>query len=129
MKLGLTTEARSKAETLCPFKIFLAKALGRKIYIGNEQREGFIEPTPFYLFWCRHCDHWAKDYPHGYPERRHLYCSYCDVRHNFVPLWARCKKRLENSLVVFIVLFLYFGVLGLISWCNKRLKGEYINLD
>lgn len=151
MKLGLAIEARSQAETLRPFKIFLAKFWGRKIYIGHEQKEGFTAPTPFYLFWCHHCDHWAKDYPHGYPERRHLYCSYCNVRYNFVPWWlpwAKCWqtskilwkyfwerfkseltkrwRRLVELFLVVVVLFLYFSLSIGLYIHGKITKTEHI---
>lgn len=108
MKLDLAIEARSQAETLRPFKIFLAKVLGRKIYIGHEQREGFSTPIPFYLFWCHDCKHWAKDYPHGYPKRRHLYCSYCNIKHDFIPWWIYYVECWQTQKILWKYFWGYF---------------------
>lgn len=61
---------------------------GKKIYLGHEQREGWTDKLPFYLFWCEDCEHFAKDYPHGYIENQSLICSHCGLRHDFTPWWV-----------------------------------------
>lgn len=60
---------------------------GKKHYLGDESREGWPGKSPFYLFWCRRCGHFAKDYPNGLSPGRALLCSYCDVSYNFDPWW------------------------------------------
>ena len=70
------------------FRKFRMQGLGKKLYIGHEQREGWSGRLPFYLFFCGECEHFAKDYPHGFIERQYLICSFCGVRHSFVPWWV-----------------------------------------
>lgn len=70
------------------WKQLFAAAFGKCWFLGNEQRPGFTAAIPFYLFQCKRCGHCAKDYPHGYIERRYLLCSYCEERRDFVPFWV-----------------------------------------
>lgn len=55
--------------------------------LGYEQKEGFTAPLPFFLFFCEHCEHESKDYPHGFNQSQYLSCSNCGARHDFVPWW------------------------------------------
>ena len=81
----LAREAQKAVERISLWQEFKANILGRKIYLGHETREGQSDKLPFYLFWCDACDHYAKDYPHGYIDGcKYLICSYCEVRHYFV---------------------------------------------
>ena len=87
--IQLVNEAREAAQILSPFKTFLAKRFGKKIYLcheGPEKHEGWTGQLPFYLFWCSVCEHWAKNYPNGFPERQRLHCSNCNARYSFVQL-------------------------------------------
>ena len=89
MNIQLVNEAREAAEKLSAWKIFLAKRFGKKLYLcheGPEKHEYWTGQLPFYLFWCHKCEHWAKNYPNGFPEKQRLHCSSCDARYSFVQL-------------------------------------------
>ena len=87
MDLELAKEVRDIAKEISGCKKFLMQTLGRKMYVGHEKRENWAGKLPFYIFWCSECEHFAKDYPHGHLERQYLICSFCAVRHDFVPWW------------------------------------------
>jgi len=92
--MQLVIEAREVAKKLTPVQVFLAKYFGKKIYLcheGPEKHEGWTGSLPFYLFWCSGCEHWAKDYPGGFPEERRLCCSNCSARYSFIQLRTRLK--------------------------------------
>lgn len=61
---------------------------GKKHYVAHETREGWNGELPFYLFLCKKCGHYAKDYPHGFIHRQYLLCSHCKWYHDFVPWWV-----------------------------------------
>lgn len=88
MNIAFVMEARQALEKTSSFQKFLMKCRGEKIYLGDEQREGWTGKLPFYLFWCGRCEKYAKDYPHGYIERQYLICSHCGEIYNFVPWWV-----------------------------------------
>ena len=100
MNIALAQEARRALETTSEFQKFRMKDRGKKIYIGDEQREGWSGKLPFYLFWCSACSHYAKDYPHGHIERRYLICSFCDCKHDFVPWWVPWRMLYETIRLV-----------------------------
>lgn len=81
-------EAAEALTTTTSFQQFLMKK-GKKLYLGDEQREGWSGPIPLYLFLCEACGQHAKDYPHGFIRQQYLSCSHCGERHDFVPLWAK----------------------------------------
>jgi len=70
----------------------LMRVFGKKINLGEEKREEWTGAILFYLFYCKYCGHYVKDYPHGHLERRYLICSACEVKHNFVPWWVGWAK-------------------------------------
>ncbi|MDP3999749.1 MAG: hypothetical protein Q8P76_04160 [bacterium] len=74
-------EARTLAEQRSESEIFRMQKRRAKILLGNEQPEGFTAPTSFYLFWCHYCEHWAKDYPHGFESSQRLNCHFCGESH------------------------------------------------
>lgn len=43
-----------------------ARKAGKPIYLAHEQRPGWSEPLPLYLWWCRECRVFAVSHPHGY---------------------------------------------------------------
>jgi hypothetical protein len=88
MQHDLDREAQKAAEALTLWQKTVMQERGIKVYLGHEQREGWSGKLPFYLFCCEACGSWAKDYPHGYIERRYLNCSSCKAYHSFVPWWA-----------------------------------------
>jgi hypothetical protein len=76
--------------------------VGKKLAVGAEQRLGWNDNLPFYLFKCenKNCNIIAKDYPHGFIERQHLNCSACGTYHDFTPwwvLWAQLRAMLRIS--------------------------------
>jgi hypothetical protein len=80
-----SAEADEAFARTTPLQRLLMEDWGKKIYLGHEQREGWIGSLPFYLFYCAACKHHAKDYPHGYAKDRYLWCSHCGMYHRFVP--------------------------------------------
>ncbi|HSE34699.1 MAG TPA: hypothetical protein VLB83_01120 [Candidatus Paceibacterota bacterium] len=64
------------------------RTTGWKLRLRKEQRQGWSGSLPFYFFWCPECEHFAKDYPHGFIARQYLTCSHCGIHHEFVPIWA-----------------------------------------
>lgn len=74
-------EARTLASRRSRSEIIRMQKWGAKILLGNEQPEGFTAPTPFYLFWCHYCEHWAKDYQHGFESNQRLTCNFCGEPH------------------------------------------------
>lgn len=92
-------EARQLAETRTEQERYLMQKRGKKIYVGHEgpeKHEGWSGSLPFYLFWCEECEHWCKDYPHGYEERQYLRCHFCDARFDFVHWTTRLKMAWET---------------------------------
>jgi hypothetical protein len=81
-------EAAEALATTTFFQRYVMEKWGKKLYLGDEHRQGWEGAAPFFLFWCDVCEHHAKDYPHGEVENRHLLCSHCGARHDFVPWWA-----------------------------------------
>lgn len=69
---------------------------GAKIRLPKEQRQGWTEKLPFYLFWCAECKEFTKDYPHGHIERQYLTCSHCNAYYSFVPWWAQFAAFLQR---------------------------------
>jgi hypothetical protein len=104
MQHDLDEEAQKAACALTLWQKAVVQAQGVKLYLGHEQREGWSGKLPFYLFHCETCGNWAKDYPHGYVEERHLNCSYCGMYHEFVPLrtrlvvwWRNISSRFDKA--------------------------------
>ena len=81
-------EAQRAWRELPKWKRSAIKAFGIRYKLGQEQKEGFTAPLPFFLFFCERCGHESKDYPHGHIDRQYLLCSNCDITHNFVPYWV-----------------------------------------
>ncbi|HEY9585376.1 MAG TPA: hypothetical protein VJJ02_02175 [Candidatus Paceibacterota bacterium] len=88
MNPAYAREAKEALLKMTPRERCLMQEYGRKIYLGHERREGWNGELPFYLFWCGHCEHFAKGYPNGHLEHRYLICSECGEHHDFVPWWA-----------------------------------------
>lgn len=87
-------EARRLAETRTERERYLMQKCGKKIYLGHEgpdKHEGWTGELPFYLYWCQHCEHWAKDYPHGFEDRQRLACPNCQARESFVSFKTKLK--------------------------------------
>lgn len=84
MNFVAVREAQNKAAGLSRFQRWRMR-LGKKIPIGKETREGWPGYLMFHLFWCLNCGHYAKDYPHGFIQKRYLTCSFCGIQHDFVP--------------------------------------------
>lgn len=59
------------------WKLALA-ILGMKISMGMETRPGWSGYLEFFIFWCRSCQTFTKDYAHSFPETRYLTCQHCD---------------------------------------------------
>jgi len=94
VNIKLIIEAREAVKKRNGLEIFLMKTFGKKIYLcheGPEKHETWTGSLPLYLFWCRECEHWAKDYPHGFIEKRCLHCSNCNYRHSFIPLKVQLR--------------------------------------
>ena len=87
MNIAYTIEAQKVLKTMSWIQKYRMQR-GKKIYLGHEQRKDWTGKLPFYLFWCEDCEHFAKDYPHGYPENQSLICSHCGARHDFTPWWV-----------------------------------------
>ena len=88
MNTVFAAEANDALAKATPREKRLMEQNGKKLYIGHEQREGWSGALPFYLFFCKDCGRYAKDYPHGYLDLRYLLCSHCRAHHDFVPWWA-----------------------------------------
>ena len=88
MNIVFAREAQEAIKKMSRWQKFQMQYRGKKICLGQEKRDGWTGELPFYLFWCRGCEHYAKDYPHGYIERQYLNCSYCGTGHDFVPWWV-----------------------------------------
>ncbi|MBI2109188.1 MAG: hypothetical protein HYT93_03365 [Parcubacteria group bacterium] len=103
MNIQLVNEAREAAEALEQsvlgrMKLYFAKNFGKKIFLcyeGPEKHEHWTGENPFYLFWCHVCEHWAKNYPNGFPEKQRLHCSNCDTRYSFIQLHTRFQMLRE----------------------------------
>jgi hypothetical protein len=52
--------------TLSFWERFKVMYLMKALKVNEEQREGFLKPLPFYIFYCWYCDNFSYDYPHGY---------------------------------------------------------------
>ncbi|MDP3963830.1 MAG: hypothetical protein Q8Q39_05030 [bacterium] len=94
---AFTNEARIAAEKLSEPERIRARRFGKKILLGKEQRRDWLAPIAVYLFWCRNCERWAKDYPHGYSHRQYLNCSYCGFYHPFVPWRVQWRMAWEYA--------------------------------
>lgn len=88
MNYAFAREANQALSKMTPWQKFKMRYRGKKIYLGHEKRENWSGFLPFYLFWCEDCQHYAKDYPHGFIERQYLTCSHCGIHHHFVPWWV-----------------------------------------
>lgn len=66
------------------------KAWGKKFFIGRETRPGWRGFLPCYLFWCKRCEHWVKDYLHGHEG--YLVCPNCKQHHEFITLRVLLEK-------------------------------------
>ena len=104
------SEARRAWNKLSNFKKFLLREFGVKFCLGEEQRENFTGYLPFYLFWCDECESPAKDYPHGYPERRYLNCPNCRSYHTFISFGTKCSVWAANLLLLVAVPFMMLGI-------------------
>ncbi len=89
MNFVFAREAQEAVKKISWRQKFRTRFLGKKIYMGDEQRDGWNGKLPFYLFYCSNCEHFAKDYPHGFTEYQYLNCSYCETRYDFVPWWIQ----------------------------------------
>lgn len=58
---------------------------GQAIYLGEETKEKWTGYLPFYLFLCKGCGRYAKDYPHGWPNNQRLCCPFCETTYDFKP--------------------------------------------
>ncbi|OGN08093.1 MAG: hypothetical protein A2750_01425 [Candidatus Yanofskybacteria bacterium RIFCSPHIGHO2_01_FULL_45_42] len=87
MNVTYAAEAQAAVKTMSGWQK-LQMRRGKKVYLGHEQREGWTEKLPFYLFWCEDCKYFAKDYTHGYIEKQSLICSHCGLRYDFTPWWV-----------------------------------------
>lgn len=85
-KLPSTSEAKKHLRHVSFWQKIAMVVFGQKVYLSHEQPQGFIAPTPFYLFWCRACNHFVKDYPHGWYQVR---CTVCKTPSRF---WGRPKE-------------------------------------
>ncbi len=92
MNFEFAREAQIALKTMSGRQIFRMRVLGSKIYLAHEKRGGWTGQLPFYLFWCRVCSHYSKDYPHSWPESQYLLCSYCGVKHDFVSFLAKIDR-------------------------------------
>ena len=43
-----------------------ARRSGKPVYLAHEQRRGWSEPLPLYLWWCEDCRAFVVSHPHGY---------------------------------------------------------------
>ncbi len=92
-------EARTLAEQRTERERHLMQGRGKKILLGEEGPEkhaGWSGSLPFYLFWCDECEHWCKDYPHGYEEKQYLRCHYCNAYHDFVHWKTKLRMAWET---------------------------------
>jgi len=108
-------EARRLAETRTEEERYLMQKRGKKIYVGHEgpeKHESWSGSLPFYLFWCEECEHWVKDYPHGYIERQYLRCHYCDAYHEFVPRSVKFRMLWKELKLLFRFALLRRGVIS-----------------
>ena len=104
MDFAFAVEAQKKIQTISVFKRFIMVVLGRRVYIGHEQRNGWSGRLPFYLFWCSECEHFAKSYKHGYVERQYLICSHCEIHHSCIPWWVAWVQIWE---LIYLGIFLF----------------------
>jgi len=88
VNLAYAVEAQQAFKKMSKLARFRMRVLGTKIRLGYEKRDGWSGFLPFYLFWCKSCKHYAKDYPHGFIERRYLLCSSCNQHYSFIPWWV-----------------------------------------
>ena len=88
MNIPFAIEAKVALAKTTPLQRFLMSQRGKKLYLGDEQRTGWLGKLPFYLFLCKDCGHHAKDYPHGHIERQYLLCSHCGAHQYFIPWWV-----------------------------------------
>ncbi len=88
-----------------------AKRRGKPVYLAHEQRTGWSEPTPLYLWWCADCQAFSVDHPHGYGR---LHCSVKPREHRVqVPTWLRFRRTLLPVVegfprIFFLVALLFF---------------------
>ncbi|MBU6415053.1 hypothetical protein KGQ34_02330 [Patescibacteria group bacterium] len=101
MNFALAREAQEALKKTTRWQRFCMKMRGKKLYLGCEQKEGWSGKLPFYLFWCSACEHYAKDYPHGFIERQYLICSYCGQQQDFVS-WRAPFTELRDLVLFFI---------------------------
>lgn len=47
---------------------------------GKERRQGWSEPIQMYLFWCRKCRTFQRDYFHGFKHNQYLTCQKCKTK-------------------------------------------------
>jgi len=55
---------------------------GGKTFLGYKSCENWVGSMPFYLFKCRGCGNFSKDYPHGNIPKTYFICIYCQAKNN-----------------------------------------------
>src|SRR3989344_7040329 len=101
MNLVFAREVQKALKNMSELQKLRMKYVNKKIYIGNEKRDGWSGELPFYIFWCKACEHFTKDYPNGHIERQHLNCSNCGEYHDFVPWRIEWQMLLETVKFMF----------------------------
>lgn len=96
MNFVFCREAQETVKKVTRWQRLRMEVFGSKVCIGHEKRDGWNGELPFYLFLCKACKRFAKDYPHGHIERQYLNCSFCDAHHDFVPLLVQWKILFET---------------------------------
>ncbi|MDP3727147.1 MAG: hypothetical protein Q8R35_00735 [bacterium] len=77
MLLSEQLDLRRTLQTISAGRLELAKRSPLKIPVGQETREGWKGCLEFYVFWCRACEAFSKDYAHGLPEMEYVTCQHC----------------------------------------------------
>ena len=96
MKLDYMLDLRKTLNALPKRKLALARLTGKKISVGLETREGWTGYLEFFVFWCRDCRAFSKDYAHSWPERRYVTCQRCGTNFYFPKLSAVLKEFTET---------------------------------
>lgn len=87
LNIAVAQEVRAVIKKLSGWQKSQVNYLGKKMFTGHEMHNSFIEPQPFFIFWCDHCERYTKDHPHGFIEKRYLICAHCKTKYDFTPWW------------------------------------------
>src|SRR3989344_5035190 len=96
MKLDYMLDLQKTLQRIPEWKLAFAKRYDTKISVGMETRKGWNGHLEFFVFWCRTCNAFSKDYGHSFPERRYLTCPGCDKNFPHPVISAVLRECLET---------------------------------